>query len=85
MRTRIVKIGNSQGIRIPKPLIEETGLKGEVDLRVEDHSLVISRVRDVREGWDHAFQKMAERRDEALLDPEAPSLTSWDETEWEWE
>lgn len=85
MRTRIVKIGNSQGIRIPKPLIEETGLQGEVDLRVEDHSLVISRVRDVREGWDQAFQRMAERGDDALLDPEAPSLSGWDETEWEWE
>jgi antitoxin MazE len=85
MRTRIVKIGNSQGIRIPKPLIEETGLQGEVDLRVEDHSLVISRVRDVREGWDQAFQRMAERGDDALLDPEAPSLTGWDEAEWEWE
>lgn len=85
MRTRIVKIGNSQGIRIPKPLIEETGLQGEVDLRVEDQSLVISRVRDVREGWDQAFQRMAERGDDAHLDPEAPSLSGWDETEWEWE
>jgi antitoxin MazE len=85
MRTRIVKIGNSQGIRIPKPLIEETGLQGEVDLRVEDHSLVISRVREVREGWDQAFQGMAERGDDALLDPEAPSLTGWDEAGWEWE
>jgi antitoxin MazE len=85
MRTRIVKIGNSQGIRIPKPLIEETGLQGEVDLRVEDHSLVISRVRDVREGWDQAFQRMAERGDDTLLDPETPSLTGWDGTEWEWE
>lgn len=84
MRTRLVKIGNSQGIRIPKPLIEETGLQGEVDLRVEDHSLVISRVRAAREGWDQAFQRMAERGDDALLDPEAPSLSSWDEAEWEW-
>ncbi len=85
MRTKLVKIGNSQGIRIPKPLIEETGLQGEVDLRVEDQSLVISRIRDVREGWDQAFQRMAERGDDALLDPEAPSLSGWDETEWEWE
>lgn len=85
MRTRIVKIGNSQGIRIPKPLIEETGLQGEVDLRVEDQSLVISRVREVREGWDQAFQRMAERGDDTFLDPETPSLTGWDGTEWEWE
>ncbi len=85
MRTKIVRIGNSQGIRIPKPLLEESGLEGEVDLRVEDHSLVISPVRQVREGWDRAFAAMAERGDDRLLDADAPALTTWDETEWEWE
>lgn len=85
MRTKIVRIGNSQGIRIPKPLLEESGLEGEVDLRVEDHSLVISPVRQVREGWDRAFAAMAERGDDALLDADSPALTSWDETGWEWE
>ena len=34
MRTRIVKIGNSRGIRIPKPLIKEAGLEDEVDITV---------------------------------------------------
>lgn len=85
MRTKIVRIGNSQGIRIPKPLLEESGLEGEVDLRVEDHSLVISPVRQVREGWDRTFAAMAERGDDRLLDADAPTLTTWDETEWEWE
>jgi antitoxin MazE len=32
MKTRIVAIGNSQGIRIPKPLLEQTGLFGEVEI-----------------------------------------------------
>lgn len=85
MRTKIVRIGNSQGIRIPKPLLEESGLEGEVDLRVEDHSLVISPVRRAREGWDRDFAAMAERGDDRLLDADSPALTSWDETEWEWE
>lgn len=84
MRTKIVRIGNSQGIRIPKPLLEASGLEGEVDLRVEDHSLVISPVRQAREGWDRAFAAMTERGDATLLDAAAPSLTSWD-AEWEWE
>lgn len=85
MRTKIVRIGNSQGIRIPKPLLEQSGLEGEVDLRVDDHSLVISPVRQVREGWDRAFAAMAERGDDDLLDTETPSLSTWDDEEWEWE
>ena len=36
MKTRIVSIGNSQGIRIPKLLLEQTGLSGEVEIRAED-------------------------------------------------
>jgi antitoxin MazE len=85
MRTKIVRIGNSQGIRIPKPLLEESGLEGEVDLRVEDHSLVISPVREVRQGWDQAFATMAGRQDDALLDAEATAVSTWDETDWEWD
>ena len=36
MKTRIVRIGNSQGIRIPKPLLEQTGLHDEVEVSVQD-------------------------------------------------
>ena len=41
MKTRIVRIGNSQGIRIPKPLLEQTGLRGEVEISAQDDSLII--------------------------------------------
>jgi antitoxin MazE len=83
MKARIVRIGNSRGIRIPKPLLEETGLKGEVDIRVQNGSLLIKPALKVRAGWAEAFRKMAERGDDALLDAGA-SLTSWDKDEWEW-
>ncbi len=42
MEINIVKIGNSQGIRIPKALLSQTGLKGRVKIKVQDDSLVIS-------------------------------------------
>ena len=84
MKTRIVPIGNSQGIRIPKPLLEQTGLSGEVEISAEDDSLVIRPVKKPRANWAAAFQKMAERGDDALLDDAAPSLSEWDEGEWEW-
>jgi antitoxin MazE len=84
MKTQIVRIGNSQGIRIPKPLLEETGLRGEVEITAEDGSLVIRPHRQPRENWAAAFQLMAQRGDDALLDAEAPALSSWEEEEWEW-
>ena len=68
MRTRIVRIGNSQGIRIPKPLLEQTGLHGEVEIRVERDALIIRATRSPRAGWAAAFREMSSRGDDALLD-----------------
>ncbi len=84
MKTRIVVIGNSQGIRIPKPLLEQTGLSGEVEISAEDGTLVIRPVKKPRAGWAVALQQMAQRGDDALLDEAPPGLTAWDEGEWEW-
>jgi antitoxin MazE len=84
MKTRIVPIGNSQGIRIPKLLLEQTGLSGEVEISAEGGALVIRPVKRPRAGWAAAFQDMARRGDDALLD-DAPSLSDWDEGEWEWQ
>jgi antitoxin MazE len=85
MKTRIVSIGNSQGIRIPKPLLEQTGLSDEVEISVENDALVIRPSRKPRAGWAEAFRAMAQRGDDALLDEEASNLSSWDEKEWEWQ
>jgi len=84
MVTRIVQIGNSKGIRIPKTLLQQTGLSGEVEISAENGALVIRPARKPRAGWAEAFRKMARRGDDALLDPDAPSLTEWDKDEWEW-
>jgi antitoxin MazE len=72
MKTHIVRIGNSQGVRIPKPLLEQTGLSGEVEISVQDGSLVIKRAHKPRAGWAKAFKEMAERGDDVLLDEGAP-------------
>ena len=81
-RTRIVKIGNSQGVRIPKPVLEQLGLFGEVELLVEGEQLVIRNVQLPRAGWADQFQAMAANGDDALLD--ADTTTDWDEDEWTW-
>ncbi len=84
MKTNIVRIGNSQGVRIPKRLLEQTGLQGEVEITAEDDSVVIRPVKTPRKGWAEAFQKMAERGDDALIDDVPPTLSTWDEDEWQW-
>ena len=83
MKAKIIKIGNSKGVRIPKPFLEETGLENEVEIRVEDQSLVISAACRPRSTWRTAFQSMAIRGDDALLD-EVSQSSAWDEDEWEW-
>ena len=84
MKTRIVRIGNSQGVRIPKPLIEQSGLSGEVEISVRDGSLVITPARKPRAGWAAAFRDMARRGDDLLSDDAATAASAWDEDEWEW-
>jgi antitoxin MazE len=84
MRGRIVKIGNSQGIRIPKPLLEQSGITEDVDIEIESNQITIRPISKPREGWVEAFQKMAEKGDDMLLDGEEPIAHSWDETEWQW-
>lgn len=84
MKTRIVRIGNSFGIRIPRPVLEQTGLSGEVDIEVDGHRIIINRVKTVRFEWSDAFRKMAEAGDDALLDSYAETATDWDDEEWEW-
>ena len=84
MRASIVRIGNSQGIRIPKVVLEQTRLHGEVDLEVKDEKIIISPLKKPRQDWDRQFKLMAERGDDKLIDSEVMSLTSFDEEEWEW-
>jgi antitoxin MazE len=80
----MVKIGNSQGIRIPKLLREQIGLGEEVALEIEGNQIVIRPARSPRQGWEEQFRAMAKHGDDRLLDAEVLSPTSWDEGEWEW-
>lgn len=85
MRARIVKIGNSQGVRIPKALLEESGLSGDVDMSVHDGTIVIAAAGKARAGWDEAFRQMAQHGDDELLDGEVATSTTVDEESWTWE
>jgi len=84
MRARIIKIGNSQGIRIPKIFLEQTRLGEEVELEVEDNQIVIRSAAYPRQGWEEAFQAMAEQKDDRLLDSDLTGTSQWDQNEWQW-
>ena len=83
MKTTLIPIGNSRGIRIPKPLIEQCGLTGTIEMDVRDSTILIYSARHPRSGWGKAFKQMAQAGDDKLLDAE-PVPTRWDEEEWEW-
>ena len=84
VKTRIVKIGNSQGIRIPKLLLDQADLGGEVELELRGDEIVIRPARRARDGWNDQFKAMAEQGDDELFDGNVAVPTAWDEEEWEW-
>jgi len=84
IKSRIVKIGNSQGVRIPKLLLEQSNLGEEVELVLEQDQIIIRPIQHVRQGWEEAFKAMRERGDDELLDATALVTHAWDEEEWEW-
>jgi len=84
VRTQLIRIGNSRGVRLPKAILEQAGLERDVDIAVHDGAVVIRAAVHPRAGWAEAFATMAANGDDFILDADAPSLTSWDEEGWEW-
>ncbi len=84
IKSRIIKIGNSQGIRIPKILLDQAKLVDEIEVEVQGDKLIVRSARSTRQGWDEQFAEMARRGDDRLIEPESPNINSWDKDEWEW-
>ena len=85
MITKVVKIGNSRGIRIPKSVIQDSGLTDDVELEIGDGQIIIKSISTNRENWDTAFKKMAKNKDDVLMEPQSLyNATSWDKEEWDW-
>ncbi len=79
MKARIVRIGNSRGVRLPKAVIEQSGLGEEVELLVRPGAILIQSASRPRAGWADAARRLATG---GLLD--LPTPTTFDETEWRW-
>lgn len=82
MKTKLVSIGNSKGIRIPMAILKQFNIENEVDLEVKKETIVIKPIKTKpREGWENAFRLMHERKDDVLLVDE--TIDSAIEN-WEW-
>jgi len=84
MKAAIVKIGNSRGIRIPKPIFEQCGFTDEVELEVENDRLVVRSNSKPRASWEKSFSSMTKRGDDVLKPEDHTMSNDWDATEWEW-
>jgi len=82
MKSRLVRIGNSRGVRLPKPVIEQAGLAEEVELQVLGNTVVIRSRHTARAGWAEAAQRMRAAGHDRLLDK--ATATRFDEEEWSW-
>jgi antitoxin MazE len=83
LKVELVRIGNSRGIRIPKPFIEQCGLGETVELRVANDCLIISPERKARQGWNDAFRASGRALDDELL-LEIAEPSEFDRKEWRW-
>lgn len=72
MKTKLIQIGNSMGIRLPKSVIEECGFVKELELQIKQGALIITPVVENKSGWKELIQ------DEVLRH------TIKAEGEWEW-
>lgn len=80
--TRIVRIGNSRGIRVPKVLLDQAALPDEVEIHAEPGRIVVSAAKRPREGWAAAARDLHERGDDGPVDDQTP--TRFDRSDWKW-
>lgn len=84
MTAAVIRIGNSKGIRIPKPILEQCALKDTVEIEVRNGTLLIRPIRSPRKGWRESFERMAQKGDDRLLDAETAGPTDWEAADWQW-
>ena len=83
MQAKIIKIGNSKGLRIPNAMLKQCKLNKVVDIEVENNKLIITACNETRENWEQQFEQMVLNKDDRLLNDDIVKH-SWDKEEWQW-
>lgn len=81
MKAQIIQIGNSQGIRIPKAVLEETNISGEVELEITPDGILIKNIKKPRGDWDAIFKSLSEIDDDLSV---RETSTDFAKKEWQW-
>ncbi len=84
VKVKIIRIGNSKGIRLSKSLIEQYNMKDEVLLEAKKDSIVIRPVESPRADWEKSFEEMRFRGDDVLFDEGTELESEWEQAEWLW-
>ena len=83
--TTLIKIGNSQGVRIPKSLIEQAHLENkELEFKILDNGLLIQPLKKVRQNWKQQFERFSDEDILNQTDKEWLDSPLSEDGEWEW-
>ena len=80
MKSNLIKIGNSKGIRISSSIIKECELESEVEIKVVDKKIIIEAVKEPRADWNKSFQNMHKNSEDVLLIDDGNTF----DKDWEW-
>ena len=80
IKTKLIRIGNSQGIRIPKHILERLNIQNKIELLIDDEmkQIHIKSIDAPRKNWEEFFKKMHENGDDELLISDSIDLEEWD-------
>jgi antitoxin MazE len=84
IKSKIVRIGNSQGVRIPHFLLQQLHLANEVEMSIQDDQLIIRAARKPRQDWDARFSRVLPAEEDSPEEEKSPQLSDWDGTGWTW-
>ncbi len=83
--TTLIKIGNSQGVRIPKIIIEQAQLiDKKLEFKIVDDGLLIQPVKKPRQGWKEQFDRVSKLQESNYSNQEWLDAPLADTEEWEW-
>jgi antitoxin MazE len=80
MRTNLIKIGNSKGVRITSNIIKECELGNEIEIKVLDKKVIIEAIRKPRSDWNISFEKMNKNKEDVLINESSNDF----DKDWEW-
>ncbi len=80
MKSNLIKIGNSKGVRITSSIIKECDFGNEVEIKVVGKKVIIEAIKEPRSNWQNSFEKMHENKEDILISENSNDF----DKDWEW-